>query len=304
MSPRDDAVTGNAMGETTTTSRIALITGGNSGIGKWTAIGLLRAGYRVMITSRNPERGEQAMAEIRERAGEGEVDCLTLDLASFASIRACAEEVLSRHDRLDLLVNNAGLLLTDRRTTEEGFEMTFGVNHLGHFLLTSLLLPRLRASAPARIVNLASDAHKAARKGLDFDDLQHQARYSGMPVYCESKLANIYFTRELSRRLEGEGVTVNAVHPGVVASGFARDGDAKGVMSWLVSVARPFMISEQKGAATSLYVATSPELEGKSGGYYAKCRPASLSRAAKDDAAAARLWTVSEALIARGSPSP
>ena len=175
--------------------------------------------------------------------------------------------------------------------------MTFGVNHLGHFLLTSLLLDRIVASAPARIVNLSSDAHKGAPRGMSWSDLQRTESYSGFGAYCESKLANIYFTRELSRRLEGKGVSVNAVHPGAVASGFARDGDTKGVVRALFSIARPFMISEAKGARTSIYVATSSQMEGKTGGYYAKSRPAKLTKVAQDDAQARKLWELSESLI-------
>lgn len=281
--------------------KFALVTGGNSGIGKYTAIGLLRRGFRVAITSRNPERGKEALAEIQRRSESDDVECLQLDLAQFDSVRACAERVLTDYDRLDLLVNNAGLVLSERQQTAEGFEMTFGVNHVGHFLLTSLLRSRLVESAPARVVNLASDAHKGARKGLDFDDLHGRERYSAMDAYCKSKLANIYFTRELARRLEGTGVTVNAVHPGVVASGFGRDGDVGGVFKVLVAVARPFMISEERGAATSLHVATSDELDGQTGGYYAKSRLASISKVARDDEAARRLWEMSEAMVAEAS---
>ncbi len=289
---------------TESTQPIALVTGGNSGIGKHTAVGLLRQGYRVLITSRNPQRGAEALAEIERLSEHDQVECLPLDLSRFASIRECAEQVLSRYDRLDLLVNNAGLMLSERQQTHEGFEMTFGVNHLGHFLLTSLLVDRLIASAPARIVNLSSDAHKGARKGLDWDDLQRTRSYKGMPVYCESKLANIYFTRELARRLEGKGVTVNAVHPGIVSSGFAADGDVKGIFGVLFPLFRPFMLTASKGARTSLHVSTSSELEGKTGGYYAKSRPSSITAIAKDDAAAERLWALSEAMIENEGPVP
>lgn len=277
--------------------KVALITGGNSGIGMHTAIGLSRAGHRVVITSRDPQRGEAARAEI-ERLGGGRVDCLRLDLSSFSSIHTCAEEVLERYDRLDLLVNNAGLVLADRRETAEGFEMTFGVNHLGHFLLTSLLLERLAESSPARVVNLSSDAHKGARDGLDFDDLQMTGGYSSFGAYCRSKLANIYFTRELARRYGERGIHAFAVHPGVVRSGFGRDGDIRGFMSLLFSLARPFMISPEKGAATTLHVATTPLPELEAGGYYAKSRPASITAAAQDDEAARRLWELSEHMVA------
>jgi len=277
--------------------KVALITGGNSGIGKHTAIGLLRQGYRVSITSRDPERGTEALAEIERLSGSDQVECLRLDLSSFASIHACADEVLARNDRLDLLINNAGLVLSTRRETAEGFEMTFGVNHLGHFLLTSILLDRLAESAPSRVVTLASDAHKGARKGLDFDDLQASEGYSSMGAYCRSKLANIYFTRELARRVESRGITAYAVHPGVVASGFGRDGDIKGFMGALFGLARPFMITEEKGARTSLHVATAPAAELESGAYYAKSRAAKVASIARDDDAARKLWEVSERLI-------
>lgn len=278
--------------------KVALVTGGNSGIGKHTAIGLLREGYWVSFTSRDQTRGDAALEEIKRESKSDQVECLRLDLSSFASIHQCADEMMARHERLDLLVNNAGLVLSDRRETAEGFEMTFGVNHIGHFLLTKLLLGRLRSSSPSRVVNLASDAHKGARQGLDFDDLQSTKSYSGMGVYCRSKLANIYFTRELARRFEEEGVTSYAVHPGVVASGFARDGDTNGFMGALVGLARPFLLTEEKGARTSLHVATAAASSLKNGGYYAKSRPAKITSVARDDEAARRLWDVSERLIA------
>jgi NAD(P)-dependent dehydrogenase (short-subunit alcohol dehydrogenase family) len=221
---------------------------------------------------------------------------MALDLASFASIEEFSAAFTQRCSELHVLVANAGLVLGDRRRTCEGFEMTFGVNHLGHFLLTEALLPLLRAGAPARIVVVASEAHRR-RGGLDFDDLQSQRRYDGFAVYCRSKLANIYFTRELARRLSDEGITVNAVHPGVVASGLGRDGDVKGMFGWLIRRAAPFLLSEARGAETSVYVATAPELEGRTGGYFAKCRPIEPSKEALDDASARRLWQVSEQLV-------
>lgn len=280
---------------------VAVVTGGNSGIGKWTAIGLAKAGHEVVITSRNPSRGEAALSEIKERAGTDAVRCMELDLASFASIRTFSKHLLEAHPSVKVLVNNAGLVLTERNETEEGFEVMFGVNHVGHQLLTELLLPALREAKPARIVVVASDAHKGARQGLDFDDLQGKQRFSGFANYSKSKLANIYFTRELAPRLEEDGITVNAVHPGVVRTGFGKDGDAKGWFSWAMKLASPFMLNEEQGAATSVYLATSDDVEGKTGGYYARCKPASLSRAAQDDAAAKRLWQVTESLIADAS---
>jgi NAD(P)-dependent dehydrogenase (short-subunit alcohol dehydrogenase family) len=198
-----------------------------------------------------------------------------------------------------VLVDNAGLIHQRRTETEEGFETTFGVNHLGHFLLTQLLLDRLHTSAPARVVVVASNAHKGARRGLDFDDLQGERRYRWMDAYNKSKLANIYFTRELARRLDGTDVTVNALHPGFVRSDFGRGGDLSGVYGWGIKyVASPFAISPEKGARTTIYLASSPEVNGVTGGYFYKCKPATPSSVAQDYAAARRLWDVSEQLVA------
>jgi len=278
--------------------KTVVITGGNAGIGKEAAVGLARAGATVVITSRNPQRGRAALEDVGARSGSNDVAVMDLDLASFASIRAFAGEFLDHYDRLDVLLNNAGLVLSERTETEQGFETTFGVNHLGHFLLTQLLLDRLEANAGgARVVNVSSVAHKSARHGLDFDDLQSQRRYSAMNVYGKSKLANIYFTRELARRV-GDDVTVNALHPGFVRSEFARGGDTGILYSLGVRLGAPFAISPEKGARTSVYLASSPEVEGVTGGYFYKCAPASISSAAQDDAAARRLWDVSEQLVA------
>ena len=278
--------------------KTVLITGANSGIGKETVVALARAGATVVFTSRDPEKGEQAAADVRQRSG-ADVALMPLDLASFPSIRALAGGFLQRYDELHVLINNAGLILTERTETEQGFETTFGVNHLGHFLLTQLLLDRVKASAPARIINVASNAHRFARGGLDFDDLQLTNSYGGMQAYTRSKLANIYFTRELARRLEDSGVTVNAVHPGVVATGFARDGDAKGLVPWLMALARPFYRSPEKGAQTSIFVASSAELDGVSGKYFANSKETQPTSIAQDDEAARRLWAASEELIAQ-----
>src|SRR6266508_2021908 len=278
--------------------KTVVITGGNAGIGKEAAVGLARAGATVVITSRNPQRSRAALEDVGARSGSNDVAVMELDLASFASIRAFAGEFLGHYDRLDVLLNNAGLVLSERTETEQGFETTFGVNHLGHFLLTQLLLDRLEANAGgARVVNVSSVAHKSARRGLDFDDLQSRRRYSAMNVYGKSKLANIYFTRELARRV-GDDVTVNALHPGFVRSEFARGGDTGILYSLGVRLGAPFAISPEKGARTSVYLASSPEVEGVTGGYFYKCAPASISSAAQDDAAARRLWDVSEQLVA------
>ncbi|KKL86540.1 hypothetical protein LCGC14_1943730 [marine sediment metagenome] len=278
--------------------KTVLITGANSGIGRETAVALARAGATVVLTSRDPDKGEQAAADIRQRSG-ADVALMPLDLASFPSIRAHADDFLQRYDKLHVLINNAGLILTERTETEQGFETTFGVNHLGHFLLTQLLLDRIKASAPARIVNVASAAHRFARGGLDFNDLQLTNSYGGMQAYGRSKLANIYFTRELARRLEGSGVTVNALHPGSVATGFAHDGDVRAPFSWLWTLAKPFLRSPEKGAQTSIFVASSPELDGVTGKYFADSKETQPTSVAQDDEAARRLWTASEELIAQ-----
>ena len=281
--------------------RTVLITGGNSGIGFETALALATAGATVVFTSRDPHRGEHAVDEIRRRTSV-QPHLMQLDLASFASIRAFAAGFLERFDSLHVLINNAGVILSKRTETEDGFETTFGVNHLGHFLLTHLLLDRIKASAPARIVNVASRAHRYARSGLDFDDLQSTRSYSGLGAYNRSKLANIYFTRELARRLQGTGVTVNALHPGVVATRFSRDGDVKGIISWFYRFGQPFLRSSEKGAQTSVYLASSPQVEGVSGNYFADSKEAKPTSIARDDEAARRLWEASEALLSQAGP--
>ncbi len=287
-----DAAPGVMAGKT------VLITGGNAGIGRETAVALASLGAQVTITSRDAERGRVAVDDIRARSGRDDVAVVPLDLASLASVRACADAFAAGHDRLDVLVNNAGLLLNTRRETVDGYEMTFQVNHLGHFLLTQQLRALLAAGAPSRVVNVASVAHQTARRGLDFDDLQSSRRYRPMAVYGKSKLANILFARELGRRWDGDGVAANALHPGVVASRFGRDGDFGVIGTFVFPLIRPFVLSPAQGAQTSVHLASAPELEGVTGGYWAKSAPASSSTAARDDAAAARLWDVSVALVA------
>jgi NAD(P)-dependent dehydrogenase (short-subunit alcohol dehydrogenase family) len=282
--------------------KTVLITGGNAGLGLETAVALAKMGAAVTITARDATRGEAARQEIVERSGADtqQIEVMALDLASTSSIRNFADAFLAGHPRLDVLVNNAGLILSERTETEDGFETTFGVNHLGHVLLTDLLLDRLKASAPARIVVVASEAHKFAMDGLNFDDLQCEGRFWSYRVYGRSKLANIYFTRALAKRLEGTGVTVNAVHPGSVATRFGRDGDTRLTTALTTFVARPFSRTPEEGARTQVWVASAPELEGVSGGYFSSSKPAdkSLSKVARDDEAAERLWTVSRELLA------
>jgi NAD(P)-dependent dehydrogenase (short-subunit alcohol dehydrogenase family) len=277
--------------------KTVVVTGANSGIGFETAVSLAEMGARVLVTSRNADKGRAAVAAIGARVGrEAQVQLVVFDLADLASVRQGAREILEEAPRLDVLVNNAGLVLTERAETVDGYEATFAINHLGPFLLTNLLLDRVRASAPARIVTVASTAHNSARKGIPFDDLQSERHYRGMRVYGQSKLANILFTLELSRRLEGTGVTANSLHPGTVRTGYGGDGDARGFLAFGIKIASPFFLTPAKGARTSVYLAASPDVADVSGEYFVKCTPRQPRRWARDPEAARRLWQVSEEL--------
>ncbi|HET6953140.1 MAG TPA: SDR family oxidoreductase [Acidimicrobiales bacterium] len=273
------------------TGRTVLVTGGTGGIGLATAAGLAGLGARVGIVGRDAGRAQGAAEQLR---GDGaEVDVFVADLSSQREVRRLANEVLAAYPRLDVLVNNAGGYWATRHPTVDGLERTFAVNHLAPFLLTNLLLDRLRASAPARVVTVSSGAQAMGRIG--FDDLQGERDYSGQRAYNQSKLANVMFTYELARRLAGTGVTATVLHPGVVRTDFGRE-DSKGWMRVMLPVIRPFMKSPQRGAATSVYLASSSEVEGVTGRYFADSTPRSSSTASQDSAAAARLWRVSEQL--------
>jgi NAD(P)-dependent dehydrogenase (short-subunit alcohol dehydrogenase family) len=285
------------------TGKTVVVTGATSGIGVETAVALAGAGARVVITGRDRARGEAAVEDIKRRSGSQMVELVVFDLGDLSSVRAGAAEILARCPRIDVLVNNAGIVLSDRRVTPDGLEATFAVNHLGPFLLTDLLLDRIEASAPARIVNVASTAHKGARRGLDFDDLQSERTYRALQVYSKSKLANIQFTTELARRLAGTGVTANSLHPGTVATGYGRDGDTKGVFAFGLKVIKPFILSAERGARTSVFLASSPEVAGVTGAYFVRCKQATPTRVARSTEAAARLWEMSEKLIAERSPA-
>ncbi|HET9476103.1 MAG TPA: SDR family oxidoreductase [Dehalococcoidia bacterium] len=283
------------------TGKTCLVTGANQGIGKETALALARLGATVVMTSRDLAKGEAALADVRSRSG-GDVELMIADFGSFASIRKLAADFKAKHPRLDVLVNNAGAILLRRSETEDGFETTFGVNHLGYFLLTNLLLDVLKASAPARIVNVSSRAHLGVK--MDFDNLNStRGRYSAMGVYSRSKLGNVLFTYELARRLAGTGVTANCVHPGVVRSGFGKNNPGLGrlVFQTFQVVARPFILSPEKGAATSIYVASCPELEGVTGKYFVDCREKPSSPASYDEEAQRRLWEISEQMCGVGA---
>jgi NAD(P)-dependent dehydrogenase (short-subunit alcohol dehydrogenase family) len=277
--------------------KTVVITGGNSGIGLETAVGLARQGAEVIITARDPERGKRAVDDIKARSGSDTVDLVVFDLGDLASTRAGAAELLDRCPRIDVLVNNAGVVLTERTETADGYESTFAINHLGPFLLTNLLLDRIKASAPSRIVNVASTAHRGARNGLVFDDLHNTRRYKQMRVYSQSKLANILFTTELARRLQGTGVTVNSLHPGTVRTGYGRDGDTTGLLALGIKIGSRFFLSPEKGADTSIYLASSPDVADVSGEYFIKRKVRKASSAARDDDAARQLWEVSEQMV-------
>jgi NAD(P)-dependent dehydrogenase (short-subunit alcohol dehydrogenase family) len=286
------------------TGKTVVVTGGNSGIGYETAAALGAAGARVLVTARNADKGRAAVSALSSRLdGSGQLQLVVFDLADLSSVRRGAEEILELAPRLDVLVNNAGLVLSERSETVDGFEATFAINHLGPFLLTNLLLDRLRTSAPARIVNVASSAHSAARKGIPFDDLQTtKVRYRGMRVYGQSKLANILFTLELARRLAGSDVTANSLHPGTVRTGYGADGDARGLLAFGIKIAQPFFLSPAQGARTSVYLASSPEVDDVSGKYFVKCKEKQPRKWAQDSEAAKRLWQVSEDLVGLSVP--
>jgi retinol dehydrogenase 14 len=274
------------------TGKICLVTGGNSGIGKATAVGLAKMGATVVIVSRSKEKGEAAVVDITAKSGNKNVELMLADLSSQDSIHKLAKELKARHERLHVLINNAGVYLTKRITTPDGFELTFAVNHLGPFLLTNLLLDILKAGAPSRIVNVTSDAHNGAK--MNFDDLQGEKRFSGWQAYSQSKLAMILFTRELAKKLESTGVTVNSAHPGVVRTHFAKNNG--GVVALGFRFLGLFFISPETSAKRILYVATSPDLEGVTGKYFTKMHEARSSPESYDDDSAKRLWQVSEQL--------
>jgi NAD(P)-dependent dehydrogenase (short-subunit alcohol dehydrogenase family) len=285
--------------------KVVVITGSNVGIGLETAVGVASLEATTILACRNRAKAEAAAKEVTRRTWNDDVHVVDLDLADLASVGKAADDVLERWDRLDVLVNNAGGTWSARQVTAQGFEYTFGVNHLGHFALTNALLQRLKDSAPSRIVCVTSVGHHFAPDGMHFEDLQSERRYEGMEVYCRSKLANVLFVRELARRLNGARVTANAAHPGWVRSSFGMDGDTTGVTGFGMHVIRPFQIGPRRGAKTSVYLATSPDVAGRSGLYWVRSKPGHMSRRAKDEPAAARLWHESENLLASaGFPAP
>jgi NAD(P)-dependent dehydrogenase (short-subunit alcohol dehydrogenase family) len=277
-------------------NRTVLITGGNSGIGKATAVGLARADANIVITSRDPEKGAIAAAEIKDRSGSS-VEVMELDLADLSSVRSFANEFIASHDDLAVLVNNAGGVFGSRRETVDGFEMTIGTNHIGPFLLTNLLTDLLISSAPSRIVNVGSSAHGFAKDGIHTDDLNWESRrYNLKNAYGHSKLANILHVRELNRRLSPQGVTAYAVHPGTVRTGFGTGGDSAIIGAGIRIIGR-WLLTPEQGAETSIWAATNPYVVEHAGGYFADSAPAKSSRHARDDDQALRLWDATDDLL-------
>jgi NAD(P)-dependent dehydrogenase (short-subunit alcohol dehydrogenase family) len=270
-----------------------LVTGATSGIGLEAAIVFAAAGAHTIIVGRNPAKADAVLAQIKQRSGSANVEVLLCDFSSQDAIRRLATEFRSRYRRLDVLVNNAGTVHARRRLTADGIEATFAVNHLGYFLLTNLLRDLIVASAPARIVNVASTAHY--RGTLDFDDLGFEHGYAIMKAYARSKLANVLFTRELAKRLTGTGVTANAVHPGVVAT-HIWNGAPIWTRPFFAFAKRAFMISPAQGAATIVYLATHPDMANVNGRYFEKNRPRAPSKPARNNELAARLWAESARL--------
>ena len=277
---------------------VCVVTGATSGIGKAAATALARLGATVVMVGRDRGRTESAAAQIAA-VSASPPRAEIADLSSLEQVRGLAGR-LAGLERIDVLINNAGLVLGERRITPDGLEHVFALNHLAPFLLTNLLLPKLTASAPARVITVTSDAHSAARLDLSDPNLEHG--WDSWRSYANSKLANILFTRELARRLDGTGVTANCAHPGVVRTGFGRE--SRPLLKLGITIARPFMLSPERGADTIVYLASSPDVAGQTGGYYVKRQRREPSAAARDDAAARELWELSEKLTGLAPARP
>jgi NAD(P)-dependent dehydrogenase (short-subunit alcohol dehydrogenase family) len=276
--------------------KTVLVTGASTGIGFVTALELARQGAHVIMVSRDAQRAEEARKEIQLRAKSAKLDVMLADLSSLVDIRDLAERVKAKYPRLDVLVNNAGVISGKRIMTRDGFEFTFALDHLGYFFLTQELMPLLKASAPARIINVSSEAHRGGQ--MYFEDLHLAKGYSAIKAYCQAKLANLLFTFELARMLEGTGITVNAVHPGAVATSFG--STSSGIVKVFVMLFRPFMRSREKGAETTIYLAYSPEVANTTGKYFIDKREARPSKRALLRKDQERLWKISEELVNGG----
>lgn len=270
--------------------KVCLVTGATNGIGKETVLALAGLGATVILVGRNAARCSATVEEIKQKTGSTTIEAMTADLSLMADVRRLAEQVKAKYQRLHVLLNNAGAIFMGRQVTSEGYEMTFALNHLNYFLLTNLLLETLKASAPARIVNVSSDAHKGEH--LDFADLQSEKGYFGFTAYGRSKLANVVFTYELSRRLAGTNVTANVLHPGFVRSGFGHNNNP--LVKIGIGIAQLVAISPVRGAQTPIYLASSPEVEGVTGKYWEKNQAVPSSKQSYDESTWTRLWDISE----------
>ncbi len=275
--------------------KVCVITGGTDGIGKAAAHGLASQGATLLIQGRDADKGARAVADLAARSGNSAIEFLQADFGSLGDVRRFAAAVVQRAPRIDVLVNNAGGIFGKRTFSEDGYEMTFAVNHLAPFLLTQLLLGALQHSGPARIVTTSSEAHRRAK--IAFDDLQAERKYSPLAAYGSSKLANILFTRALAKRLTGTRVTATCLHPGFVKTSFGRGLANSRLTSAVFGLLSRFARTPEKGAETVIYLAGSPDVEDASGGYYFDCAPKTPSPAAQDDAAAERLWQLSEQFV-------
>ena len=274
--------------------KICLVTGATNGIGKATAQALAQMGATVVIVGRNAPKTAQLVEEIRLATGNPNVNSLLADLSSQQEVRRLADEFKSKYPHLHVLLNNAGATFTTRQLSVDGIEMTFALNHLAYFLLTNLLLDTIKASTPARIINVSSDVHSGGR--IDFDNLQGERSYSSFGPYGNSKLANILFTTELARRLEGTGVTVNALHPGLTSTGFGKNNP--GFLMKIMGAVIPLIArSPEKGAETSIYLASSPEVQSITGKYFVDCKVTQPAPQAADSAVAKKLWDVSAEMV-------
>lgn len=271
-------------------SKIAVITGPTSGIGKVTALALAQQGYHLVLLARSQEKAEELAKSI---GGERSTDFFITDLSSLNSVRDAVRYLRNSYQKIDLLVNNAGLIIDDRAFSADSIELTFANNHLGHFLLTTELIELLKASGNARVVHVSSEAHRFAN--FKIDELVNPPRYTHFIVYANTKLANVLFSNELSERYSSQGITSNSLHPGTISSGFG--GASKGLVKWFVNLGKPFFKNVEQGALTSIFLATSPDVEGKTGGYYENQKMVSPSRAAQSKENALKLWDLSESLV-------
>jgi len=273
----------------------ALVTGANAGIGKYTALGLARQGVQVLLSGRNEKELAETKIWLTKETGNSDIDLFVADLSVMDQVVQLAAYASNQCPSLDILVNNAGIFLTTYQETKDGFETQWAVNYLAPFLLTNHLMPQLKAAHQARIVNVSSNGHLRGR--IDFDDIQGRKKYIGLKAYAQSKLGNVLFTKQLAHDLLTTQITANALHPGVVSTGIGSKYNS-GWISWIWNLAKPFMISEAKGAETSIYLALDPAVKTVSGAYYAKSKPAPMSDLGQDAALAKQLWTYSEQLLA------